>query len=143
VLKVTFGAVDFMLTGDATKDTEKHILNRFQADPEFMDVEVLKVGHHGSGATSTGVPWANAVKPEVSVVSCGYTNGFGHPRDEVIRRLEPHADDTAAHRFREYVSKYEYVNHRACRKAIYSTGANRNIVVTTDGRQYEVAYDQN
>ena len=49
VLMVTHDKFDVLLTGDATHATEKRIVDRY--DDEWLDVEVLKIGHHGSNAT--------------------------------------------------------------------------------------------
>lgn len=50
------------------------------------DVDVLVVGHHGSG-NSTCPELLQAAKPEIAVISVGEGNPFGHPRQEVLDRL--------------------------------------------------------
>ena len=50
-------------------------------------VTLLKVGHHGS-RTSTNPEFLAAVAPQDAVISVGQHNTFGHPRAEVLERLE-------------------------------------------------------
>ena len=56
---------------------------------EGIDVSstVLKVAHHGS-KTSSSEEFLRAVKPKCAVICVGYGNNFGHPRAEVLERLE-------------------------------------------------------
>ena len=56
---------------------------------EGVDVAstVLKVGHHGS-KTSSSENFLRAVNPSVAVICVGYGNNFGHPRAEILERLE-------------------------------------------------------
>jgi competence protein ComEC len=48
---------------------------------------LLKVGHHGS-KTSTNPDFLAEAAPQDAIISVGSHNTFGHPRDEVLRRLE-------------------------------------------------------
>ena len=56
---------------------------------EGVDVQstVLKVAHHGS-KTSSSEKFLRAVNPKCAVICVGYGNSFGHPRAEVLKRLE-------------------------------------------------------
>ena len=56
-----------------------------------LDVDVLKVGHHGS-KTSTTDPFIKLVSPELTVVSVGYKNKFRHPSEAVLERIKQHTD---------------------------------------------------
>lgn len=51
------------------------------------DVDLLKVGHHGSAA-SLDAACAAALDPEVSVASAGEDNGYGHPDPACVEVLE-------------------------------------------------------
>jgi len=86
VLRVTCGTVDILLTGDATTDSEGSML----AEAGLLtDVDVLKVGHHGS-ETSTGDAFLAAVTPEDAVISVGAENTYGHPNQDTLNRLDAH-----------------------------------------------------
>jgi beta-lactamase superfamily II metal-dependent hydrolase len=83
VLRVSWGEVSFLLTGDVGRETEHDLLY------EGYDLEstVLKVGHHGSDSSSSS-QFLAAVSPEVAAISAGLDNSFGHPSEDVIARLE-------------------------------------------------------
>ncbi len=83
VYRVRYGGLSFLITGDLVKEVETQILR------EGVDVSstVLKVGHHGS-ATSSSEEFLRAVSPRCAVICVGYGNNFGHPRAEVLERLE-------------------------------------------------------
>ena len=85
---LSYKEIDFMFTGDASLECEEDFLEEYktEANAGKFDVEVLKVGHHGSD-TSTSQEFLNAIKPEEAVISCGVDNKYGHPHDEVIERL--------------------------------------------------------
>lgn len=70
-----------LFTGDVGEETEKKLLSA------LTDVDFLKVGHHGSGYSSTQA-FLDKIKPEVSVISCSESNTYGHPSPETIKRLE-------------------------------------------------------
>lgn len=84
VLKLTYGHVNFLFTGDAEEPVEKKIAVRWGHE---LKSQVLKVGHHGSKTSSLQI-FLNQVRPEASVISVGAYNTFGHPRPEVVKRLE-------------------------------------------------------
>lgn len=81
VLKITYGNVSFLLTGDAGVALEKEML---QYD---IRATVLKAGHHGSN-TSSSMDFIQAVKPKVTILSYGQDNKYGHPHAEVMERLQ-------------------------------------------------------
>jgi competence protein ComEC len=75
--------LDAYLTGDAERDETRQVL----ASGEVGDVDLLKVGHHGS-AVSIDQDEAAALDPEVSVASAGEGNRYGHPKQECVEVLE-------------------------------------------------------
>ena len=73
----------FMFMGDASIITEKEILDKYS----LPDIDVLKVGHHGS-KTSSGKEFINEINPKYSVISVGKNNRYGHPNKEVLDNLK-------------------------------------------------------
>ena len=53
----------------------------------MQDIDVLKVGHHGS-KTSSCEEFINEIVPDYSIISVGKNNRYGHPNKEVIDNLE-------------------------------------------------------
>ncbi|MCH3957472.1 MAG: ComEC/Rec2 family competence protein [Olsenella sp.] len=72
-----------LLTGDAERDETGACLAR----SDVGDIDVLKVGHHGSEVSVTDGQ-AALLDPEVSVASAGENNRYGHPRKECVDALE-------------------------------------------------------
>jgi competence protein ComEC len=83
VLRVTFGHVAMLLTGDAQSEAEARLLSHGAAD---LRADILKVGHHGSAYSSTPAFLA-AVRPKIAIISCGLHNVFGHPSPRTLAAL--------------------------------------------------------
>jgi competence protein ComEC len=83
VVRARYGAVRFLLVGDAEREEERWLLAR---DSLALRAEVLKVGHHGS-STSTTEAFLRAVRPVVALVSVGAGNTYGHPSARVLAAL--------------------------------------------------------
>ncbi len=79
VLHVRYGCFDVLFAGDAGTPVEWELL------PSVPEVEILKVGHHGSASGTTGA-WLDALRPRVAVISVG-RNRYGHPAPDVLARL--------------------------------------------------------
>jgi len=109
VLLLSFGDTDFLFTGDAEAETEASML----AAHLVPDVEILKVGHHGS-KTASSKQFLRAALPEVAVYMAGVGNRYGHPHVETILALQ------------------------AIGAEIYGTDTRGTILITTDGKSYEV-----
>lgn len=82
VLRLRFGGVSVLLTGDLEQEGEDILLRTGQP----LRSAVLKVAHHGS-ARGTTEPFLEAVGPHLAVVSVGSGNRFGHPAAAVLERL--------------------------------------------------------
>jgi len=73
---------NFLLTGDATKETEEELMSQGLN----LKADVLKVGHHGS-KYSSGLDFLKEVEPEYAIISVGKDNNFGHPNLRVLDNL--------------------------------------------------------
>ncbi|MCX6747623.1 MAG: MBL fold metallo-hydrolase, partial [Candidatus Nomurabacteria bacterium] len=85
VAKLSYGETSIMLTGDSTSETEKIILQSYSKN--FLDSDILKVGHHGS-RTSTSFGFMEALTPEYALISDGKSNSYGHPHKDTLETLE-------------------------------------------------------
>lgn len=103
VLLIEYKGNNLLFTGDADQDVERQMV----MDYDLPHCVFLKVGHHGS-KTSTSTELMEAIQPEVSTISCGYNNSYGHPHDITISTL------------RKYNSK------------IYRTDENRDMIFYFD-----------
>ena len=83
VMRLDWGKASVLLEGDAEAPSEAAML----AHNRLAPVTLLKVGHHGS-KSSTNPDFLAAVAPKDAVISVGQHNTFGHPRREVLDRLE-------------------------------------------------------
>ena len=114
VLSLSYGQVDFLFTGDAEQEAEASML----AEGIVPDVEVLKVGHHGS-RTSSSIQFLQAAKPECAIYMAGQGNNNGHPHQETI------------------------INLCEVGAEIYGTDFHGTIIITTDGETYNLLPSSN
>lgn len=105
--KISFGEIDFLFTGDATKSVEKALID----EGYDLDVEIFQASHHGS-KTGNIQKFLDAMSPECVVISCGMKNRYNHPTEEVIERF------------------------KEMELPVYRTDESGNIVLTTDGSSY-------
>lgn len=82
VLRLDFGNTSYLFTGDATDKSEEILLN----NNANIDVDVLKVGHHGSKYSTTN-NFLNKVSPKYAIISVGKDNNYNHPEDIILKRL--------------------------------------------------------
>lgn len=106
VLDVRFGAFTALLTGDAGIVAESEFV------AHLAEVDLLKVGHHGS-RWATGAALLEASVPVAAVVSSG-RNRYGHPSPEALARLA------------------------AVGTAVWRTDRDGQVSVETDGRSFTV-----
>ena len=83
VTTITCKNTKFLFTGDITTKAEEKILHKVLA--EKLDVDVIKVAHHGS-KHSSGTAFFEVTSPEFAVISVG-KNMYGHPTQEAIDRM--------------------------------------------------------
>jgi competence protein ComEC len=77
-----YGETAFLMEGDAEKAVEREVAAQFP-----IRADLLKVAHNGS-LTSTTPELLAAVRPRWAVISVGARNTFGHPRREILKRLQ-------------------------------------------------------
>jgi competence protein ComEC len=80
VLRLEYNGTSALLLGDAERALETEVAH------DEHPVDILKVAHHGS-ATSTTPELLTATHPKFAVISVGAHNNYGHPRREVLDRL--------------------------------------------------------
>lgn len=83
VMKVSFGEMDIIMTGDAETEVEEEILE----SKENIDAEILKVGHHGSD-TSSSEEFLDAISPDCALISTKLGNKYEHPIKSTMENLE-------------------------------------------------------
>jgi competence protein ComEC len=81
VFTATFGGTTALLEGDAERAAERRVV---EEHPEAM---LLKVAHHGS-ASGTSSDLLATARPRFAIISVGARNVYGHPRREVLERLQ-------------------------------------------------------
>lgn len=72
----------FLFMGDAGIKVEEDLMEKYN----LKDIDVLKVGHHGSN-TSSSEEFINSINPEYSLISVGKNNRYGHPKESVLDNL--------------------------------------------------------
>lgn len=114
VARFTHGANTFLFTGDAESLAELDILDN------GIDVraDVLKVAHHGSSGANSKA-YLEKVRPKIAVIGVGRDNSYGHPHKEVLKRLAQVGCDE-----------------------IYTTAADGNIVIISDGANLRVTTEE-
>ncbi|MBR5125305.1 MAG: MBL fold metallo-hydrolase [Oscillospiraceae bacterium] len=86
ILKVSCGESDFLFTGDMEVLAENDMLDYWD-DRVDWNVELLKVGHHGS-ETSSGYRLVYETNPTYGIISVGEDNSYDHPHEKPMSRLK-------------------------------------------------------
>ena len=73
----------FLFMGDVGVEVEEDLIEKYK----LQDIDVLKVGHHGS-RTSSSKSFIDEINPMYSVISVSKNNRYGHPNKEVLNTLE-------------------------------------------------------
>lgn len=154
VMLVTYREASFLFSGDAEADPEscQPLINRLvqRFGHTLLDVDVYKVGHHGSHNGTTSAYLA-AMSPEIAVISAGHPDvadveGFdalhhGHPREQAVASIEQAVSGTRAPVMVKTLDGQLHVHpNRQINKAIYCTCWDGDVVVSVDaaGQQFSV-----
>ena len=86
VMKLRYNKFSMLFTGDIEEITEKEIVSIYE-NTDILRSAILKIAHHGS-KTSTTEEFLKLVDPRIALIGVGKNNLFGHPSDEIIKRLE-------------------------------------------------------
>ncbi len=77
--------LSILFTGDMSSVVEEELVGM----KALSDIDILKVPHHGSNGSSAA-EFLAAITPDVCIIEVGKDNQYGHPRQEVITRLQPY-----------------------------------------------------
>ena len=86
VVRIDTGKRRLLLTGDIERAAELRLVDAWSAD---LRSDLVIVPHHGSGTSST-LELVTVTRPAYAIVSAGYRNRYGFPKDSVLRRWRDH-----------------------------------------------------
>lgn len=86
----SYDQVHYLWMGDASIDVEKQLLSKYS-----LDVDVLKLGHHGS-KTSSSYAFLDTLRPKLALISVGKKNRYGHPSTQVVANCHDLGIETLA-----------------------------------------------
>lgn len=86
ITKMTYGKLKYLFTGDTTNNIEKQILTT------NIDIDVLKVAHHGSKYSSTK-EFLQLATPSYAIISVGKNNSYNHPEQEALKRINEYTSN--------------------------------------------------
>lgn len=87
VLYLEYGEFTALFTGDLEGEGEEAVRRRLaQMMQTGEKINLLKVAHHGS-KNSTSEEFLEVLKPQLSIISCGKDNRYGHPHEETLEHL--------------------------------------------------------
>jgi len=82
VIYTALGPLTWLFTGDIEKRAEDKFIQMY----ENIEIDVLKVSHHGSD-TSTQKSFLQKTNPTYALISVGENNRYNHPSPSVIQNL--------------------------------------------------------
>jgi len=86
IVRMDYGNVSALFTGDIEADAEHDLVKAYRRSG-LLDVDILKVPHHGSH-TSSSQEFLDIVDPEIGLISCAIDNDVWHPHKPVAKRLK-------------------------------------------------------
>jgi competence protein ComEC len=119
VLRVDYNNVSFLFTGDISgyraykySNVESPLVDNWD-----VDVDILKVAHHGSRYSSSDY-FLDEATPAISVISCSEDNPYNHPHPDTLSRLTAH------------------------NSSIYRTDLNGTVTIVTNGDTWDIMYEK-
>jgi len=91
-VRISFGNFRYATFGDLDGEYAESSFGYTYNDAESVtaprvgQVDVYRADHHGSGHSSNSY-FINTLNPQVSLISCGLDNSYGHPDQPVLDRL--------------------------------------------------------
>ena len=84
VSRLSYKDFSMLFLGDAELEEQAFIM---KVNGEKLSSKIMKVSHHGSN-NGTDQRLLDAVRPEVSIISVGKDNPYGHPQRETLELME-------------------------------------------------------
>jgi beta-lactamase superfamily II metal-dependent hydrolase len=82
LLRLDYGRVRILLTGDLNADSQRALLEDYTGNRIELQCDVAKACHHGSDDVS--YEFLSAMRPAVTIISSGDSEGHDHPRPAVV-----------------------------------------------------------
>lgn len=94
IVRLDYNGKSFLFMGDASWSAENQLTNKYATANEFgtgfnspmLDVDILKVGHHGSSESSS-ILFLECTTPDIVIISVGEGNRYGHPKTDTLSRF--------------------------------------------------------
>ncbi|MDC0711779.1 FHA domain-containing protein [Stigmatella sp. ncwal1] len=86
-LLLEFGTFRYFTAGDLCGYYEELVCNYMNFFVPDRHICAWKLGHHGAGE-ATSPKLLGTFRPRLGVISCGSDNGYGHPAQDTLNRLE-------------------------------------------------------
>ncbi len=109
IVRMDYKSTSYLFTADTTYDTEQQILD------SNIDIDVLKIAHHGSKHASS-LNFLNKATPKYAIISCGKENDYHYPHESTLNRIKKFTND------------------------IYVTSELGTIILTSDGNNIQIDY---
>jgi competence protein ComEC len=138
VVRVDVGNASLLITGDLEERAIAGLIERYRGT-RWLDVDLYQVGHHGS-ANGTTRALVAAMTPHVALIAMGPESRhipwtawtYGHPRADVVDRLERGVSLGRPHTTVPVASGPKKFAPHGLDKAIYGTGWDGAIDVVMD-----------
>ena len=87
VMQFSIGELDIVALGDLEVPGQENLVKWLRiTEPNYQNIEIVKVAHHGSAKQSPQL--ARLLAPKVAVYSSGAKNTFGHPTKKALELYE-------------------------------------------------------